>query len=263
MRRYVAGILVILGLAVFSVRAEDFWVKKDWKSWSKDDAKKMLESSPWTFKWAQAQATVSASTPAISGGASEGAGGESELEVHYYIQDRSSIPVREAYVRQLQIDNKYDKMDDAHKKSFDAQAESLLTRTFDDVILIHVEYGSSVQPFERQLADYWQSIREDTIPVNVFLINQKGDHIPPIKFSSPKGGNYSFDLYFPRMKGGEPIIQDGDKSFSIEFHTPAVGRQNAGNTNNPGNANIGTLGAERVLAEFKVEKMAWKGKPNF
>ena len=39
-------------------------------------------------------------TPAISGAASEGAGGESNLEVDYYIQDRSSIPVREAYVRQ-------------------------------------------------------------------------------------------------------------------------------------------------------------------
>jgi hypothetical protein len=263
MRRYLAGILIVLGVAVLAVHAEDFWVKKDWKSWSKEDCRKMLEDSPWTRKWSEAQVSMGAALPSVSGTAQEGAAGDTNLEVHYFVQDRSAIPVREAYIRQLQIDGKYDKMDEAHKKSFDEQADGYLNRVYDDVVLIHVEYGSSVVPFARQLANYWKSIREDAIPVNVFLINQRGDHIPPIKFSSPKNGDYAFELIFPRMKGGEPIVQDGDKEFSIEFHHPAVGSQNAGNTNNPGNPNAATLGGERVLSEFKVDKMMWKGKLNY
>jgi hypothetical protein len=263
MRRYIAGILVVLGLTVLAVHADDYWVKKDWKSWNKDECKKMLQDSPWTRKWSQAQVALGAATPAISGAASEGAGGESNLEVDYYIQDRSSVPVRQAFIRQTQIDNKYDKMDDAHKKAFDAQAESFLTRSFDDVILIHIEYGSTVQTFERQLATYWKSIRPDAIPVDIYLITQKGDHISPVKFNSPNNADYAFELVFPRMKGGEPVIQDSDKEFSIEFRTPPVGSQNAGNTNNPTNPNVSTLGAQRVLAQFKMDKMVWKGKPSF
>jgi hypothetical protein len=261
MRRYAVGILAVLGLAVFVVQAEDFWVKKDWKQWNKDDCKKMLQNSPWTFKFAISQVQLSSALPGSSGLGQEGAGGENNLEVDYFVQDRSSIPVREAYIRELQIDGKYDKMDDAHKKSFDQQAQSFLDRSFDDVILIHVEYGSTVQTFERQLAEYWQSIREDTIPTDTFLINQKGDHIAPIRFISPKNGEYSFELYFPRMKSGEPIVQDGDKSFSIEFPYPAVGSQQSGGNAQGGGA-IATLGKGRVLAEFKVEKMTWKGKPS-
>jgi len=261
MRRYVFGMLAVLGLVALAVQAEDFWVKKDWKQWNKDQCTKLLQDSPWAFKFAVSQVQLSSALPGDSGLASEGAGGENKLEVDYFVQDRSSVPIREAYIRELEINNKYDKMDDARKKSFDQQAQALLDRTFDDVILIHVEYGSNVQRFERQLADYWKTLPENTIPTDTFLINQKGDHIAPIRFVSQKNADYSFDLYFPRLKSGEPIVQDGDKSFSIEFPYPAVGEQTSG-ANASGGGGIATLGKGRVLAEFKVEKMVWKGKPS-
>jgi hypothetical protein len=258
-----AGILVILGLAVLTVHAEEFWVKKEWRNWSKDDCKKMLQDSPWTRKWAESQVNLGSALPSLSGAGRDGAAGDTSLEVHYYVQDRSSIPVREAFIRQMQLENNYDKMDEAHKKGFDAQAETFLNRAYDDVILIHVEYGSNVTPFERQLANHWKSMRENAIPLNVFLINERDDHIPPIRFVSPKNGDYSFELFFPRMRGGEQIIRDTDKMFTVEFRTPAVGSQNAGNTNNPKDPKVTPLGRERVLSEFKVDRMMWNGKPSF
>jgi hypothetical protein len=285
MRRYLAGIFIVLGLAVASVSANEYWVSKEWKNWSKSDCKKMLQESPWAFKWEQAQVAPSAATPGIGGSESQGAGGETNLQVQYFIQDRSSIPVREAYIRQLQIDGNYDKMDDAHKKAFDAQANDLLNRTFGDEILIHVEYASNVQNFMIQLATYWKNIPPEKVPANVYLINQRGNRIPPTKFVSPKNGGYSFDLYFPRSKDGAPIVQESDKLFSIEFTTPPVGSQRGVHVSHdsgpgdmnmkplvmltdhevdiPNNPNTATLGAERVLAQFKVEKMMWKGKPSF
>src|SRR5271156_4677905 len=140
MRRYLAGILAILALAAIAVRAEDFWVKKEWRGWSKDDCKKMLQDSPWTRKWEESQVNMGAALPSLSGAGRDGAAGDTALEVHYYVQDRSSIPVREAYIRQMQFENNYEKMDEAHKKAFDAQAETYLNRNYDDVVLIHVEY---------------------------------------------------------------------------------------------------------------------------
>lgn len=262
MRRYLAVILIVLGLAVLGVRAEDFWVKQEWKNWSKDDCKRMLQSSPWTVKWAQAEPAPSPQNAEVSPGTTSMPRMPHYVDVHYYIQDRSSTPVREACVRQLQFDNNYEKMDDAHKKVFDAQAESFLGRTFDDVILIHVDYGSG-GAFQEQLQGYWKNVSEDNIRLKVALINQRGDRIPPARFDSQKNADRSFELYFPRMKNGEPIIQENDKSFSIEFRNPAVGSQDSGGQPGTAIANMSNPTGERVLAEFKLETMIWKGKPSF
>jgi hypothetical protein len=182
------------------------------------------------------------------------------VELHYNIQDRSAIPLREAYIRQFQFLESYGKMDAEHKKAFDKQAEDFLSRTFDDVILIHVNYGGADS---RDLAQYWQSISDDKVRATVFLINDRGDHIPPVRFVSAKGGDLSFELYFPRMKTGEPIIQETDKAFSIEFQSPALGPRNTGAPNIEQNTQIPQMRAQRVLAEFKMDKMIWKGKPSF
>lgn len=196
MRRFVLGILVILGIAVLCVRADDFWVKKDWKNWSEIDCKKLLADSPWTKSWTRT-------------------GGDIGQAERYAVQDWSSIPVREAFVRETQIDNKYDEMDDAHKKEFDARAESFLSTTYDNAILIRVEYGTNIRTIGNNLMQYWKSVPEEAILANSFLINQRGDHIPPVKFDSVKNAEHAFELVFPRMMHGEPIIQDRDKTFSI------------------------------------------------
>src|SRR5579863_6130969 len=126
MRRYFAGILVVLAIAVLGVHAEDFWVKTEWKNWSEYDTKWMLDSSPWTAKWQYWQVVFAppldpepARNPTI--------GNARTVDMRYYVQDWSSIPVREAAVRQLQFVNNYAMMDDAHKKAFDAQAEKSLS----------------------------------------------------------------------------------------------------------------------------------------
>jgi hypothetical protein len=288
MRRLSAEILVILGLVVLGAHADDYLSKKEWKNWSKDDCKKVLEQSPWSFGWTRTLVPPDGAAPIMTGNSSDNPGRDVNPEEHYYVQDRSSIPVREAYIRQMQILGEYNKMDDAHKKAFDAQANNLLSKPFDDVILIHVEFGSTVPSFERQMALYWKNIPADTIPANIFLTNQKGDHIPPVKFESLRNGEHSFDLYFPRRKGNDPVIQDADKSFSIEFRTPPVGNPtpvHMGHDSGPGEAaarptfdmdrdtsndfnpaldsKVIAFGVEHIVAEFKLDKMTWKGKPSF
>jgi len=264
-RRHFAGVLAVLVVAVLTARAEDFWVKKDWTKWSKDECNKILTDSPWSRRWSKGSVTVSAALPGNSGQSSEGAGGENAPEVFYVVQLRSSLPVREAVVRQQQI-QVYGKLTDAQKKEFDAKAEALFNAAYDDVILVHVDYGSNVQTFEREMAVYWKNIREDSVPVDFYLINERGDRVAPARFVSPKNGTYAFDLIFPRLKNNEPVVHEGDKQLQIQFINPAVGTQtqaSGGGSATSLDPSIGVFGRERVLIQFKLDKMVVNGKLSF
>lgn len=258
--------LAIVFLAALSVRADDFWVKKDWTKWSKDECNKILQDSPWSKPWSKSSVNIRGdlgrgSNPLTEG---ESAGAEKTPEVHYYVQLRSSLPVREAVVRLQQIQG-YSKLSDQQKKEFDARAAAFFGTSYDDVILVHVEYGSNVQAFERDMANYWQNIREDSVPVDFYLINERGDRVSPVRFISPKNGSYSFDLIFPRLKNNEPVVHEGDKSLNIQFVNPAVGQQAAtgGNPATSTNTSSDAFGRERVLIQFKLDKMMINGKLSF
>jgi hypothetical protein len=253
-RRYFASVLAILAVAVFTAHADDFWVKKDWTKWSKEECNKMLTDSPWSKTWTKSQVNLSAALPSDTGASRESSQGENNLELHYTVQFRSALPIRRAFVRQAQIQNKYDSMDEAHKKAFDAQTQAVLAKTFDDVILVHVEYGSSSQIFERDMATYWKSIRPDAIPKDFYLINERGDRISPVKFVAPPAGTYAFELIFPRLKNNEPIVHDGDKNLELQFINPPVGPQTTSASG------VAPFGRERVLAQYKVDKMMVDGK---
>jgi len=298
MRRAAVGALAILSVAAAATCAGDVWVDKDWKLWSKDEVKVVLQDSPWSKHWAKGQVNTSAALPGVSGAGREGAAGENAPHIDYYLQIRSAMPVREAVIRDFQIDRNYDSMPDAQKKAFDAQSAQFLNRIYSDVIVLHVLYSSNVETFERQLAEHWQSIRPDAIPEDFYLITERGDRFSPVHFSSPKGGAYEFDMAFPRMVNGEPIIHPGDKMFQIQFRNPAVGRQantapsgngspaaagggaterKPGATANPvrqlpptststrpANTNaVPNFKAELVLVEFNVQNMMWNGKVTY
>jgi hypothetical protein len=261
-RGKLASILTVLLLAALTVQAEDFWIKKNWKQWSKDDCVKILQDSPWSQKWGKSQ-LGSSQMPGVSGANAEGASGEKTPEMHYNVELQSSLPVREAAVRMSQINQKYDKMTDAQKKDFDAKAESILNRNYDDVIWIHVTYGSNLQAFERDMATYWKTVPPEAPPVDMYLITEKGDRVPPIRINSPQNGAYYFDLIFPRMKNREPIVQNSDKMLSLQFTHPAIGNQTQRNTTNPVDPSMDVFGEERVLIQFKLDKMVVNGKASY
>lgn len=257
-----SGILAILLLAAFAARAEDFWVKKDWKQWSKDECTKILQDSPWSRKWAKSQ-MGSSQMPGVSGANAEGASGEKTPEMHYSIELQSALPVREAVIRLSQINQKYDKMSAAEKKDFDAKADTFLNGNFDDVIRVHVTFGSNLQAFERDMATYWKTIPPEAPPVDMYLITENGDRVPPLRFNSPQNGAYYFDLVFPRKKNREPIVRDGDKTLSLQFTHPAIGNQTQKNTTNPVDPSMDVFGEERVLIQFKLDKMVVNGKASY
>jgi hypothetical protein len=122
--------------------------------------------------------------------------------------------------------------------------EGFLNRKFDDVIVVHVLYGSNVTTYAQEMARIWQGYPSGTVPLQADLITSKGVHVQPIKYIPAPGGAREFELIYPRVVNGEPIITKDVKSIGIEFPHP----------------NVSPEGAARVYGEFKIEKMTVNGE---
>jgi hypothetical protein len=244
------SIIVVLAAVSF---AQGPWIKKDWKQWSKDDCKKVLEDSPWAYRWSESNAKMANFATRTNG--TSGVGSEAELAVFYIVQFRSARPIREAVVRQTLIANQYDLQEPERKEAMRKQTEGFLNRNYDDVVVVHVIYGSNVQEYDRDLATYWQThYPEGTVPQAAFLNGPRGQKITPLRLISPKGGAQEFELIFPRLVEGKPLLEPGDKTISVEFPAPSVG-----SVDSLGRI-ITSSASTRVFAEFKVDKMMQNGQ---
>ncbi len=263
--------LTFIAILIFSVLsyAQGPWAKKDWKQWSKDDCKKVLEDSPWSYKWIESTPkTANFATPSQGTG---GVGSDSDVAAYYIVQIRSARPVRAAVVRQMLIQNNYDKSEDNVKKNMDAQTQGYLDRSYEDVIVVHVVYGSENADYNRSLAAFWQNhFPEGYIPVDTLFHGSNGQKISPTKIISPKNGAQEFEFVFPRSVDGKPLIEADAKTIGIEFDTPgsnstgsaahvAIGTSQ--NTSVGGvRTSVGGVKGGRVFVEFKVDKMKMDGK---
>jgi hypothetical protein len=145
----------------------------------------------------------------------------------------SSLVIRQAIVRQAEFDQHYDKMKPQEKQKFDQMAADCLNLKLDDRIIVRAT-GAVGATVETPYLD----VSGAKIPA---LLGPQQNAISPCPFPSisPRMPDPGPDLVFPRAVDGKPVIQPGDKKIVIE--TPW------------GHATF----------EFIVEKMVYKGKPDF
>src|SRR5437867_8713172 len=98
-QKAVLGILFFL-LGATHLLAQDFW-SEPFEKWNRNQVSRMLNDSPWS----QIQ-TLSSSLS----GKNSGLQGEKEIFNKFTVRFFSAIPVREDYVRMMQILYKYDEM---------------------------------------------------------------------------------------------------------------------------------------------------------
>ncbi len=241
--RGIARLCAVLTIFAGSACAQDFWEKKSYKEWNKDQCTKVLRDSPWARTFAIANIREDQfGQPA----GSEGGRGETEQKISYYIQLRGALPVRQAVVQAAMIQNKYDKMSAEQKKVVDENADRYINSQ-PRYLIVHVEYETNVQFFDRALAEYWQSWPEGSMPANVYLTTSSGKRITPVNWKYERGGGRAFEFFFPREIDGDPLFTDADKTFSIEFPNPR----------------IQGLNDRRAFVQFKLDKMKYKGELMF
>jgi len=233
--------LPVVLLTGVTLCAQPFWQKKKYTSWSKEEAKKMLEDSPWSGSYAfnaMAMEILQQST-------ADSRARESRPFIRYNVQLHSAPPIRQAMVRLEQIALKYGQLPPEKKQVFDQDSGKFLGATFNDVVRVHVEYTTNVPALDRDLANYWQNGNPTELQSYIYLITPNGKRLPPLRFTVAKGAERSFDLIFPRKLEGQPILDPPDGALSLEFPHPRIGQMQDG----------------RVLVEFKGSKMMVDGKP--
>ena len=240
MRRWVGVLLPILFLPLSS-SAEGFWIKKDFTEWSARECSKLLNDSPW----AKSQTITKIFIEEI-GEPGSVPSREHAPQITYLAQIWSAEPIRQAVVRQGRLGPEFNKLSVPQREAIEAQQASLLEQKFPDRIVVRVEYSTTVPAYERALASYWQTRPRGVWTQDTFLNSSSGRHSPvDVQVSSGAGGD--FVLVFAREVNGEPVIGPKDKSFAIELQCPAIEQ----------------LPAQRLLMEFKLKNMAFKGKPAF
>jgi hypothetical protein len=232
---YSRALLAVSLLSVFAVRASDFWIAKDWNQWSKGDCDNLLLESPWSHVWRYQAQPSGAGVPHTT-----------TDQLNFSVQLRSALPVREAMVRQLQLDQKYEKMNDASRSAFDARVAPILSRSYDDIILVHVDFSRSDGNKFLAGAVHHEIAAGDLSPA---LVTDDGDSVAPIRVDMSEKTMYTLDLIFPRTKGGAPFIKEGQKQFSVQFQSPSVDYFEGLH-----------ISSRRVRVDFDLSKMILSGK---
>jgi hypothetical protein len=231
-------LLLFVSLAVPPAWGADFWAKKPYQNWSADEARRMLEESPW----ATTLLLGSVQTSVTSGALPNRGGDQGEMEanptISYNLQFRSAQPIREAQVRTSQLNSKYDAMSAEQKAAFDASAVKFLAATFPDRVVVSVTYHSSIQGYASLLRTYWERQSLGTLSMSVFL-NAGKERLSLVNYSFKDD---TFQFTFPR-----PKLLGPDDKVGVEFVHPTIER----------------IRQQRILQEFSLKKMLMNGEPVF
>ena len=246
--RLVVSVLLV-SLAVPALGA-DFWAKKPYQQWSKEETSRMLEESPWatTLSLGGVENVLTGSNASSTGvnpptrgqAGTPGSRGEMETSptISYNLQFRSAEPIREAVVRSSELNSRYDAMSAEQKTAFDANAAKFLAVKFADRVVVSVTFKTNVQDYESQLRTYWEQKSLPTLSMSVFL-NARKERLSLIDYTFKDD---TFQFVFPRPKKVSP-----DEKLGVEFIHPKIER----------------IGHQRIVQEFSLKKMLVNGEPVF
>lgn len=226
--------VMLLALAVMATAAEaQFWAKKAYGEWSRQDCGKMLNDSPW----AQSRTLGRVFIQRLEEEA-EVPGRDQTPQITYTVRLLSAPPIRQAMVRLAQLNPEYAKLTPEQKAELDARHKKMMSDTFADRVVVQILFSTTALAYRSELASRWQAQAEEVLKQEMYLITARG-RFPPARVFVGAGAGGEIQLIFPRMVGGRPVIEAGDKNVALEFQHPTVG----------------VLTGERMYVEFKVKNM--------
>ena len=190
------------------------WVDKDWTQWTASDCREVLHS-PWAI-----------SRYRTSTGLSSNSLGPLQASFNTKVQLRSALPIREALLRQLQLDKHYDKMKTQQRLAFDNEHESDLLDP--SQVLVFIE-NDSVEPGPGGGEYGSQDIIGPDAPRQAALRLSDGTQVLPIqvdkvKYSSMALNEFSnqYEYAFPRTVRGRPLYTTADSYVEVDLGDPLV-----------------------------------------
>jgi hypothetical protein len=205
-------LIVLLGfsLAVSSAVAQK--KLKPWKEWSKTEAEKVLSDSPW----AHPQVDMELNDPnRLNRSEVFGVGNEdtrtrlNEERVAFFIRIYSARPIRQAFIRLLQLQQT--NLDPETLARMNAFAEKQPEDSI--VIAVHVD-GPDTKPIEKVM----QVLRTETtgtLRSDTYLERSDGKRVYLTQYVPPGKDGVGARFIFPRKLDGQPFLTS--KSATIRF----------------------------------------------
>jgi hypothetical protein len=243
-RRYSILIVGSLAVAAFVSHAgiartttkDPSWVAKDWTKWTTQDCIEVLNWSPWVH-------------------VERSGSGFADPNVTLNIQFRSALPIREAFLRQTQLENRYDKMNAKKKQAFDQQHAADLAG--DDNVLVYISnisHWTAMSSFDNDNAPY--ADRPANPPREFALKLSDGILVMPTKITVLKDGEFENEcLYiFPRTVNGKPVFTASDSVLESGFGGPLD------IDNKTKEAELQSFSHVYPAFTFKISDLMYKGK---
>jgi hypothetical protein len=201
-RTVVAVFLLTTGVGI--LLAKNKWDTVPFQQWSQDTVGKLLNDSPWAQAWTHKNVGVG--------------GGVNEQEFMFSVRLFSSQPIREAYVRMLQLLNKFDSMPADQKKDFDGRVTTpMLNADVKDEVVLAVAYKTNDQSAQRDLKRFFDTATTETLNQQAYIFSPQLGRVDLLKYIPPGTDGIGARFIYPRMVNSKPLLQPGDKELRFEL----------------------------------------------
>jgi len=215
--------------------AKDFW-EKPYQQWKKAEAFKMKDNSPW----AQSQTMANSISRRGSSQDRLGSAGQSEIYNNVTVRFFSALPIRQAYVRIMQLMNNYDSKSAEEKAAIDARFSAALKRDFSKMIVVELEYSGSDQRSMQGVHTWLQQVKAEQLKQSCYLISDRLGRVEIDQYFPPSPDGSAAKFVFPRVVGDKPVVSPEDKEITFDFWFDPIG--------------------EKVFIHFKVKNLMYGGE---
>ena len=235
-RTLAAIILLLFGVGLSPAQDSP---KEPFEKWNRNQINQIINDSPWAHN----------QTLSTAMGSGSGVQGEKEIFNKFTVRFFSALPIREAYVRMMQIVNKYDEMAPGQRAEFDTRFKRALNLDVSDRVIVALEFASNDPEANREMKHFFEISKAETLKQNVYLISQHLGRVELREYFPPSSDGTGAKFIFPRSVNGKQLIEPGDKEVRFEFYVPLVDRRSGS--------------SQKLNIAFKVPQMSYKGELSF
>ncbi len=223
------ALTILTGIAV----AQD---KQPWPDWDKRKAEKMLNSSPWAQTQTETDTSQLTFSPTTGGTSSIGQSTSSSsgtaavnpgravqndradrgatnqaLSVNYRVRFLSAKPIRQAFARMIELQDK-------NNKGVREQLGPFVERDFNDFIVVSVTFDSSDNRLAGPAFQAFNSATTGTLKNQAYLERSDGKRLFVMDYKPPISDGLGAKFVFPRQVDGQPFLSEaGDVRFFAQL----------------------------------------------
>ncbi|MEK6281008.1 MAG: hypothetical protein AABN95_11705 [Acidobacteriota bacterium] len=196
--------------------------------WSKAEAEKVLNDSPWVSvqevrirKTGTAQRVAGAPPSLVRDETNSIASGGSDVPIDFIftLRLRSGLPIREALARLKQLEGKYDSMNEKQRDAFDAGVKGLLDcPACENNYVVTLSSKSKNSPGADAVFTTFKGARIEDIKRYIYIANEHGERRELVHMVPPRAPGEEAIFFFPRLDDkGMPLFTPSSKEVVVNL----------------------------------------------